>query len=217
MITYTDRHMPRFQNKIWINSTHIKTLYPSWTLTQTCTLKCIQSYQWWVSITYLQLLCMDTGCSLEDLPEVMKDRDEWWEREPKKSMLTVQHDDDDDYFIKRWPKIIKILSDFLSPSIHILYPGQNQPQTSVLQFYFLSVYLIKCIKIKILTFIDAGFCHIWFGCHQFFYHLLKPIFEIYEYIAWYDHRNFCYFNLLVSSKNKAFNVWTSVLIYTSKI
>ena len=27
--------------------------------------------------TYLQQLCTDTGCSLVDLPEAMKDRDEW--------------------------------------------------------------------------------------------------------------------------------------------
>ena len=27
--------------------------------------------------TYLQQLCMDIGCSLEDLPEVMDDKDEW--------------------------------------------------------------------------------------------------------------------------------------------
>ena len=31
--------------------------------------------------TYLQQLCTDTGCSLEDLPEVIEDRDEWQERE----------------------------------------------------------------------------------------------------------------------------------------
>ena len=30
--------------------------------------------------TYLQHLRTDTGCSLEDLPEVMEDRDEWQER-----------------------------------------------------------------------------------------------------------------------------------------
>ena len=30
--------------------------------------------------TYLQLLYMDKGCSLEDLPEVMDERDEWRER-----------------------------------------------------------------------------------------------------------------------------------------
>ena len=30
--------------------------------------------------TYLQQLCTDTGCSLEDLPEAMGNWDEWWEK-----------------------------------------------------------------------------------------------------------------------------------------
>ena len=30
--------------------------------------------------TYLQQLCMDTGCSLKDLPEVINNRDEYQER-----------------------------------------------------------------------------------------------------------------------------------------
>ena len=30
--------------------------------------------------TYIQQLCADTGCSLEDLPEVMDNRKVWWER-----------------------------------------------------------------------------------------------------------------------------------------
>ena len=30
--------------------------------------------------TYIQLLCEDTGCSSEDLPEVMNDREKWRER-----------------------------------------------------------------------------------------------------------------------------------------
>ena len=30
--------------------------------------------------TYLQLFCTDTGCSMGDLPRLMDDRDEWWER-----------------------------------------------------------------------------------------------------------------------------------------
>ena len=30
--------------------------------------------------TYIQQLCADTGCSLEDQPEVMNDREEWRER-----------------------------------------------------------------------------------------------------------------------------------------
>ena len=30
--------------------------------------------------TYIQQLCADTGCSPEDLPEAMNDREKWWER-----------------------------------------------------------------------------------------------------------------------------------------
>ena len=30
--------------------------------------------------TYIQQLCADTGCSLEDLPEAMDDREGWQER-----------------------------------------------------------------------------------------------------------------------------------------
>ena len=44
--------------------------------------------------TYLQQLCVDTGYSLEDLPEVMDDKDEW--QESRKSVLAARHDDDDD-------------------------------------------------------------------------------------------------------------------------
>ena len=34
----------------------------------------------WPARTYIQQLCEDTGCSPEDLPEVMNDREKWWER-----------------------------------------------------------------------------------------------------------------------------------------
>ena len=34
----------------------------------------------WQARTYIQQLCEDTGCSPEDLPEAMNDREEWWER-----------------------------------------------------------------------------------------------------------------------------------------
>ena len=30
--------------------------------------------------TYIQQLCEDTGCSPEDLPEAMNDKEKWWER-----------------------------------------------------------------------------------------------------------------------------------------
>ena len=29
--------------------------------------------------TYIQQLCVDTGCSSKDMPEAMNDREEWWE------------------------------------------------------------------------------------------------------------------------------------------
>ena len=34
----------------------------------------------WPARTYIQQLCKDTGCSTEDLPEAMNDREKWQER-----------------------------------------------------------------------------------------------------------------------------------------
>ena len=45
--------------------------------------------------TYIQQLCEDTGCSPEDLPEAMNDREDWWEGSGI-SVLAARHDDDDD-------------------------------------------------------------------------------------------------------------------------
>ena len=47
-----------------------------------------------------QDLCTDIGCSLENLPEVMDDRDGWRERESEKSVLAARLDDDDDQLLK---------------------------------------------------------------------------------------------------------------------
>ena len=44
--------------------------------------------------TYIQQLSEDTGCSLEDLPELMNDREEWWERGSGISVLAARHDDE---------------------------------------------------------------------------------------------------------------------------
>ena len=46
--------------------------------------------------TYIQQLCDDTGCSPEDLPEAMNDREMWRERGSGISVLAARHDDDDD-------------------------------------------------------------------------------------------------------------------------
>ena len=45
--------------------------------------------------TYIQQLCVDTGCSPEDQPEVMNDR-EGGERGSGISVLMARQDDDDD-------------------------------------------------------------------------------------------------------------------------
>ena len=44
--------------------------------------------------TYIQQLCEDTGCSPEDMPEAMNDREEW--RERLGDILLVARQDDDD-------------------------------------------------------------------------------------------------------------------------
>ena len=44
---------------------------------------------------YIQQLCEDMGCSPEDLPEAMNDREKWWERSGI-SVLPARHDDDDE-------------------------------------------------------------------------------------------------------------------------
>ena len=44
--------------------------------------------------TYIQQLCEDTGCSPEDLPEAMNDREKWRER-VRISVLAARHDDDE--------------------------------------------------------------------------------------------------------------------------
>ena len=51
--------------------------------------------------TYIQQLCEDTGCSPEDLPEAMNDREKWRERvrDICASGTTCDDDDDDDHLI----------------------------------------------------------------------------------------------------------------------
>ena len=42
--------------------------------------------------------CADTGCSLEDLPGVRDDKDRWWERESRNSVLSIWLDADDNIY-----------------------------------------------------------------------------------------------------------------------
>ena len=57
--------------------------------------------------TYVQQLCTDTGCSLEDLPEAMDDRDGWWESQGN----SVWHDNDIYLYIHIWPRDLEKCAD----------------------------------------------------------------------------------------------------------
>ena len=64
---------------------------------------------WRRARTYIQQLCADTGCSLEDLPEEMDDR-EGWRKMSGRSVLMARHDDDDEYDVELWKKgVSKVL------------------------------------------------------------------------------------------------------------
>ena len=70
------------------------TCLPSWKLSGHCwrskdepisdVLLLTPTYGWakagWPAWTYIQQLCEDTGCSPEDLPEAMNDREKWRDR-----------------------------------------------------------------------------------------------------------------------------------------
>ena len=45
----------------------------------------------------LYQFCVDTGCSLQDLPEANDDRDGWWEGESGNSVLSARLDDDNNF------------------------------------------------------------------------------------------------------------------------
>ena len=52
--------------------------------------------------TYLQQLCVDTGCSRDDLQKAMDDRDEW----PGKFKLEA-YDDDNNYLLRMIIRYLK--------------------------------------------------------------------------------------------------------------
>ena len=74
------------------------------------------------SRAYIQQLCEDTGCSPEDLPEAMNDREMWRERVMMRIMMIFKHvslDYKDKFCLYN---LFKILSSFL---ISVLVSGWN--------------------------------------------------------------------------------------------
>ena len=74
------------------------------------------------AITNLHQLCVDTGCSLEDLPAAMDDRDGWRERERASghSVQSARLDDDEkNLWIYSCIKMSHRLSDFFTLNLSI--------------------------------------------------------------------------------------------------
>ena len=90
--TVTDRYVNILAFRCWMLCTHLN--FPIWLKDPTANWKTCGPTKpgnkiinhrgncatGWPTRTYIQQLCTDIGGSLEDLPEVMNDRDEWWER-----------------------------------------------------------------------------------------------------------------------------------------
>ena len=58
----------------WISRDELISDVLQWTTAHAC------ARAGWLARTYIQQLCEDTGCSSEDLPEAINDREEWRER-----------------------------------------------------------------------------------------------------------------------------------------
>ena len=85
-----------------------KTSKTYWVLLEKQGQKLMNNVLWWTPAhtsvsqpakTYLPQLCADKRCSLENLPEVMEDRNEWCERVSANTVFLVQLHDDESFLI----------------------------------------------------------------------------------------------------------------------
>ena len=72
----------------------------------------------WPAKTYLQQFWTDTGCSLEDLPQAVDDRDKWWERERERA---ARHDDHDHVCILYQSKVSADFQNLLFLILKLLF------------------------------------------------------------------------------------------------
>ena len=87
-LTSHQKNNPNKMNKTWRNMDELISDVLQWTQTHEC------ASVGQPARTYLHQLYVDTGCSLEDLPGAMDDKDKWRKKESRKSMVSVQLDDD---------------------------------------------------------------------------------------------------------------------------
>ena len=83
--------------------------------------------------TYIQQLCEDTGCSSEDLPEAMNDREKWRERVRDNRAGGM-----------RWWWYIEHSFKFIWNSSYILYPNNPHSLSLSLSIYiYIYIYIIN--------------------------------------------------------------------------
>ena len=97
--------------------------------------------------TYIQQLCEDTGCSPEDLPEAVNDREKWQERGSGIFALAARHDDDEYvftyyYYIIALSQILSTFQIILHLVCHkaMKWDSNNQHCYNIMNIY------MRCIK-----------------------------------------------------------------------
>ena len=84
--------------------------------------------------TYIQELCADTRCSLEDQPGMMDNRNRWWER-----VREIQADDVYIYiYIYRWAPICKDMQAFENICVYI------HTYATLWKFIYIYIYIYRC-------------------------------------------------------------------------
>ena len=110
----------------------------------------------WPGRTYLQPLCSDTRCSLEDMPEAMDDTDRWRlrerERELGKSVLAARHDDDDGIYIYI----------FVCVCVCAKIEEDKNAYFCMSAFVYIYIYIYICLKAHI-----SSICSLLVSCFQF--------------------------------------------------
>ena len=112
--------------------------------------------------TYIQQLCEETGCSPEDLPEAMNDRERW--RVSRISVLTAQHDDDDDDIVTsiRGSKFI-FQKEFGRKK---KYGGLENTHTHSLPLTFTHSHILGCLRGLMVKVLDCDIVVIEFELHS---------------------------------------------------
>ena len=100
--------------------------------------------------TYIQQLCEDTGCSPEDLPEAMNDREKW--REWVRDILTTSTTSWWWWYLYKQDLVLNNLPYAIKPNQPINTTGQSGPGSNGNKKVFLSVRVFRLLSSSSLLF-----------------------------------------------------------------